>query len=55
MDVPDATGRTGVSALDPSPLFLPSSPDLGPTISYIHIYICTYVLARGHGQVKERL
>lgn len=44
MDVPDATGRTGVSALDPSPLFLPSSPDLSPTISYIYIYIytCTY-------------
>lgn len=57
MDVPDATGRTGVSALDPSPLFLPSSPDLGPTISYIHIYmyVCACAWTRtGQGKVVKR-
>lgn len=57
MDVPDATGRTGVSALDPSPLFLPSSPDLSPTISYIYIctytYVCVCVLRMDTGRSRK--
>lgn len=54
MDVPDATGRTGVSALDPSPLFLPSSPDLGPTISYTYmIHVCVLRMDTGQGKVVK--